>query len=140
MVPLAGIEPLCKHLKNYSNFQERLALLTVLLAHLLFFGEALCRSMCGLPSRSGLDRVIFRRTRMDQRAPAQEVSLLADEQPFVPKSLASVHRTYRHKGSSASLYRLGMIYTDTAAWLSKKVLATGCCWRKAVIGPTTGVS
>ena len=35
---------------------------------------------------------------------------------------------------SASLYRERMIYTDRAVWLSKKIIATDCLWRKAATG------
>jgi hypothetical protein len=47
LVPLAGIELVYKHLKDNHNFYGQFTLLTVLLALLLFFGEALRCSMCG---------------------------------------------------------------------------------------------
>jgi hypothetical protein len=64
--------------------------------------------------------------------------LLADEQPFVPRSLASVDRTYRHRGSSAippsaSLYRERMtLYRVSRLALLR--LATDRFWREAAVG------
>ena len=43
---LAGIEHFGKLLNDNSKFWRRIALLTVLLTYLVFFGEVLCRAMC----------------------------------------------------------------------------------------------
>src|SRR6266436_7578047 len=68
-------------------------------------------------TRSRLDRAISRRTRNGPNVLRLERFLLADEQSLVPRSLASVDRTCRHRGSSAtppsaSLYRERNIHTD----------------------------
>lgn len=49
-------------------------------------------------ARSRLDRAISRRTRMDQTCFGSRGFFLADEQSLVPRLLASVDRTCRHRG------------------------------------------
>ena len=62
--------------------------------------------------------------------------LLADEQSFVPRSLALVDRTYRHRGPPPprpprrSIASVSFIPTEQSG-SPKKVIATGYFWREA---------
>ena len=93
-------------------------------------------------ARSRLDRAISRRTRMDQNVLRLKRFLLADEQSLVPRLLASVDRTCRHRGSSAtppsaSLYseRMTLVPTDHSGFPHERAHYDRF-WRKAVVSQT----
>src|SRR5450755_2131081 len=67
-------------------------------------------------ARSRIDLAISRRTRIDHTCLGSKRLLLADEQSFVPRSLASIDGACGHTGSSAippsaSLYRERMTFS-----------------------------